>query len=240
MEEKRKIGFAPVFDEHSRVLILGSFPSVKSRQIEFYYGNKQNRFWRTICGYFGEEIPETVEGKKDFLSRRQIALWDMVVSCEIEGSADASVKNAEVADLNEVLRHAKIDKILLNGTLAYELFVRNYRDLAARDRMEPGFWWPISSNTALKSSVNRLGCPAVLPCLIQNQLSKNCEAPQSEDFSIDFGKGGRRRIEHTTSTHLTKDAEKTALRLVCFILGWYSTNLLRKLHKKYKKLRKRD
>ena len=129
MEEKRKIGFAPVFDEYSRVLILGSFPSVKSRQIDFYYGNKQNRFWRTICGYFGEEIPETVEGKKDFLSRRQIALWDMVVSCEIEGSADASVKNAEAADLNKVLRHAKIDKILLNGTLAYELFLKGYKDL---------------------------------------------------------------------------------------------------------------
>lgn len=128
--EDRKIGFAPVFDEHSRVLILGSFPSVKSRQIDFYYGNKQNRFWKTVCGYFGESIPETVEGKKDFLFRRQIALWDMVISCEIEGSSDASVKNAEVANLNEVLEKARIEKILLNGTLSYELFLKSYENLS--------------------------------------------------------------------------------------------------------------
>ena len=127
--EDRKIGFAPVFDEHSRVLILGSFPSVKSRQIDFYYGNKQNRFWKTVCGYFGESIPETVEGKKDFLFRRQIALWDMVISCEIEGSSDASVKNAEVANLNEVLEKARIEKILLNGTLSHELFLKHYENL---------------------------------------------------------------------------------------------------------------
>ncbi|MBQ8229557.1 MAG: DNA-deoxyinosine glycosylase [Clostridia bacterium] len=129
MTTDRKTGFAPVFDSESRVLILGSFPSVKSRQIEFYYGNKQNRFWGMLCGYFGEDIPETTDGKRDFLSRRKIALWDMVVACEINGSADASVKNAEVADLNEILCKAPIEKILLNGTLAYELFLRHYADI---------------------------------------------------------------------------------------------------------------
>ncbi len=123
---ERKIGFAPLFDENSKVLILGSFPSVKSRQIDFYYGNRQNRFWKTVCGYFGEEIPPTTEVKIDFLKRRNIALWDMVVSCEIEGSADDSVKNAEVANLNEVLSKAKIERILLNGSLAYELFIKSY------------------------------------------------------------------------------------------------------------------
>ena len=65
-DNKRKIGFAPVYDAESRVLILGSFPSVKSREIDFYYGNKQNRFWKFLCGYFKEEIPQTTEGKKDF------------------------------------------------------------------------------------------------------------------------------------------------------------------------------
>ena len=127
--ESRKIGFAPIFDENSLILILGSFPSVKSREIDFYYGHKQNRFWKMLCGYFNEEIPETVEGKKDFLKRRKIALWDMVVSCEIKGSADASVKNAETADLNVVLRRAHIQKILLNGTLSYELFLKSYANL---------------------------------------------------------------------------------------------------------------
>lgn len=125
----RKIGFDPVFDKDSRILILGSFPSVKSREIDFYYGHKQNRFWKMLCGYFNEEIPESVEGKKAFLKRRKIALWDMVVSCEIEGSADASVKNAETADLNVVLKSANIKKILLNGTLSYDLFVQSYENL---------------------------------------------------------------------------------------------------------------
>lgn len=129
MDTQRKVGFEPVFDEHSRVLILGSFPSVKSRQIDFYYGNKQNRFWGMICDYFHEPIPESVDGKKEFLLRNHVALWDMVTSCEIEGSADSSVKNAEIADLQRVLKHAKIEKILLNGTLSYDLFVKHYEAL---------------------------------------------------------------------------------------------------------------
>ncbi len=124
----QKMGFLPVFDKNSRVLILGSFPSVKSREIAFYYGNKQNRFWRTICGYFGEQIPETTQGKREFLQRRNIALWDMAVSCEIEGSADSSIKNVEIADLSEIFKRANIEKILLNGTLAYELFLSRYSD----------------------------------------------------------------------------------------------------------------
>ena len=118
-----------MFDKDSKLLILGSFPSVKSRKIDFYYGNKQNRFWRMLCGYFSEEIPESIEGKKDFLKRRNIALWDMVVSCEIQGSADATVKNAEIADLYFLLDNAKIEKILLNGTLAYNLFIEKYKDI---------------------------------------------------------------------------------------------------------------
>lgn len=120
------MGFPPVYDERSRVLILGSFPSVKSREISFYYGNKQNRFWKMICAFFKETIPETVDGKRDFLLRNKIALWDMATACEIEGSADASIKNAQIADLNEIFKSAKIEKILLNGTLAYDLFMQKY------------------------------------------------------------------------------------------------------------------
>lgn len=124
----RKNGFAPVFDKESKVLILGSFPSVKSRQIDFYYGNAQNRFWRTVCGYFNEEVPPTTEEKRAFLRRRKIALWDMAVSCEIQGSSDTSVKNVEIANLEIVLKNAKIEKILLNGKLAYDLFIRSHAD----------------------------------------------------------------------------------------------------------------
>lgn len=130
MSQKIKTGFSPVFDDNSRVLILGSFPSIKSREISFYYGNKQNKFWRTICGFFQEGVPESVEGKKDFLFRHGIALWDMAVSCEIEGSADASVKNARLADLEFIFSRCKIEKILLNGTLAYNLFCKKYANVS--------------------------------------------------------------------------------------------------------------
>ena len=152
MDTVRKIGFAPVFDKDSRVLILGSFPSVKSREIDFYYGHKQNRFWKMLCGYFKEAVPDTVKGKKEFLYRNKIALWDMVVSCEIQGSSDASVKNAVIADLNEVLCFANIEKILLNGTLSYELFEKEYEGLSipyekmpstspANPRYDEKIWW---------------------------------------------------------------------------------------------------
>lgn len=127
---ERKTGLGPVFDENSRILILGSFPSVKSRELRFYYGNKQNRFWKTVCGFFGEEIPESAEGKKAFVLRRRIALWDIVTECEIEGSADTSVKNASVADLSVIFRVAPIKKILLNGTLSYRLFIERYGNVS--------------------------------------------------------------------------------------------------------------
>ena len=154
MENERKIGFAPVYDSNSKVLILGSFPSVKSRKIDFYYGNKQNRFWKMLCGYFGETIPETVAEKKSFLLRRGIALWDMVVSCEIIGSADSTVKNPEIADLEIVLKNADIRKILLNGSLAYTLFTSQYANLGvpylkmpstspANPRYEQQVWWGV-------------------------------------------------------------------------------------------------
>ena len=135
--EQKKIGFAPVYNESSRLLILGSFPSVKSREIGFYYGNKQNRFWKTVCGFFGEEIPSTVEGKKEFLFRRRIALWDVATSCQIKGSSDASIKNAELADLSEILSKAKIDKILLNGALAFRLFTDQYAELSVPYKKMP-------------------------------------------------------------------------------------------------------
>lgn len=130
VSEKRESGFPPVFDRESRLLILGSFPSVKSRKIQFYYGNKQNRFWKTICGFFGEPVPEAIEEKKEFLFRRHIALWDMAAECEIEGSADSSVKEVVLADLDVIFRKARIEKILLNGALSYKLFLSRYADIA--------------------------------------------------------------------------------------------------------------
>lgn len=121
-----KYGFEPFYDENSVILILGSFPSVKSRQVEFYYGNNQNRFWKTVCGYFGEETPQTVEERKDFLKRRKIALWDIVTECEIVGSRDGTIKNFKVANIEKLLQNSKINYIILNGNKATEIFMHNY------------------------------------------------------------------------------------------------------------------
>lgn len=119
-------GFPPVYDSNSRVLILGSFPSVKSRETAFYYGNRQNRFWRTVCGFFGEEVPADNEGKRNFLLRRNIALWDVIIECEIEGSADASIRNEVVADIPSVLGNSGICAVICNGNKAYSLFAERF------------------------------------------------------------------------------------------------------------------
>lgn len=122
-------GFEPVYDKDSRILILGSFPSVKSRKTEFYYGNRQNRFWRVVCSHFGERVPETTEGKREFLLRRNIALWDVVTECEIIGSQDSTIKNFKVADINSLLQNSRVGFIILNGSKAFTVFENNYPDL---------------------------------------------------------------------------------------------------------------
>ena len=129
MDEVIKMGFEPIYNQDSKVLILGSFPSVKSREISFYYGNRQNRFWKMLFGVFGEEVERDVEGKKEFLLRKGIALWDIATSCRIEGSKDSTLSDATIADLTPILQTASLKKILLNGALAYELFCKRYSSL---------------------------------------------------------------------------------------------------------------
>ena len=128
-DNERKIGFAPVCFADSKILILGSFPSVKSRQVDFYYGNKQNRFWKMIFSIYGEQYQEGIEEKRAFLLRNGIALWDIATECQIEGSKDATLRNAKLADLSIILSKASIQKILLNGSLAYQLFETRYQDI---------------------------------------------------------------------------------------------------------------
>lgn len=122
-------GFEPVCDRASKLLILGSFPSVKSRNIEFYYGNRQNRFWRTLSAFFGSATPESVNEKREFLLKNKVALWDIVTECEIVGSKDATIKNYRVADLEKVLQNSEICYIILNGGRAFEIFSERYRGL---------------------------------------------------------------------------------------------------------------
>ncbi len=116
--------FPPLFDGHARILILGSFPSVKSREQNFFYGHPQNRFWRVTAAVFGSPVPETIEEKKAFLYRNRVALWDVIASCEITGSSDASIRNVTANDLTPILEGAPIGRIFTNGGTAHSLYMR--------------------------------------------------------------------------------------------------------------------
>ena len=117
----------PVWSADSRVLILGSFPSVKSREAMFFYGHPQNRFWRVVASVFGEPFPETVPERRAFLLQHRIAAWDVIASCEIDGSSDASIRNATVNDLRPILNGASIDRVFVNGRTAERLY-RKYAE----------------------------------------------------------------------------------------------------------------
>ncbi len=115
----------PIYDQNSKILILGSFPSKRSREENFFYGNPQNRFWRVLASVLGKEIPITIEEKTMFLLSNNIALWDVVASCDITGSADSSIKNVVANDLCEILSTADIKQIYVNGKTA-EKYYKKY------------------------------------------------------------------------------------------------------------------
>lgn len=123
----------PVYDQNSQILILGSFPSVKSREEMFFYGHPQNRFWKVISAVFGDDEPKTVEEKRNFLLSAKIALWDVIASCDIDGSSDSSIKNVVPNDLNRILNNAKIKKIFVNGKTAQRYYNKFVRDLIKRE-----------------------------------------------------------------------------------------------------------
>lgn len=112
----------PEWDEKSTILILGSFPSVKSRETAFFYGHPQNRFWRVLAGLWNEDIPNTIIKKKQFLKCHHIALWDVIGSCTIIGSQDSSIKDVIVNPIEKILEKAPIKRIYTNGAKAYELY----------------------------------------------------------------------------------------------------------------------
>lgn len=117
--------FGPVYNKNSKILILGSFPSVKSRELNFYYGHPQNRFWKLMSKIYNEEIGDEIDIKKQFLLKNNIALWDSLKSCEIKGSSDASITNVEINNIEELIKKSNISKIIFNGKTAYNLFVKN-------------------------------------------------------------------------------------------------------------------
>lgn len=114
--------FAPVYNRDSKVLILGTFPSVKSREQNFYYGHPQNRFWKVLAKLTGEPVPGSIDEKKSMLLKHQIAIWDVIASCDIIGSSDSSIKNVVPAEIPKLLKKSKISKIYANGDKAYRLY----------------------------------------------------------------------------------------------------------------------
>lgn len=116
--------FEPIYNGKSRILILGTFPSVKSRENAFYYGHPQNRFWKVLAGITGEKTPESVEEKKALLLKHQIAIWDVIHSCDIEGSSDSTIRNVVPNDISRIIRDSHIERIYGNGDKACRLYDR--------------------------------------------------------------------------------------------------------------------
>lgn len=114
--------FAPVYDKNSKLLILGSFPSVKSREISFYYGHPRNRFWTLLSALLKQPIPVSIEEKKNFLLSYHIALWDVIQSCEIKGSSDSSIKNVVPNNILSLIEQTSVTHIYANGSKAYSLY----------------------------------------------------------------------------------------------------------------------
>lgn len=116
--------FEPVYDKDSEILILGTLPSVKSRENNFYYGHKQNRFWKVLATLLKEPVPETIEEKKAMLLAHRIALWDVIQSCDIKGSSDSSIKNVQPTDIGMILEKTNVKQIYANGNKAGQLYKR--------------------------------------------------------------------------------------------------------------------
>ena len=125
-------GIAPIYDQNSRVLILGSFPSVRSRESSFFYGHPQNGFWPLMARLFHVEIPQTVEEKTLLLLHNHIALWDVIASCELEGSSDATIRNVTANDIRCILETAAITHIYANGHTAERLYQRHIYPLTGK------------------------------------------------------------------------------------------------------------
>ena len=125
--------FSPIYDKNSKILILGSFPSVKSREQKFFYGHPQNRFWKVISTVLESDVPQSVDEKKKLLLENGIALWDVIASCDITGSSDSSIKNVKVNDLSRIMEEADIGRIFINGRTAEKYFKKYTKAQINRD-----------------------------------------------------------------------------------------------------------
>ena len=144
--------FPALYNRDSRILILGSFPSVKSREQQFFYGHPQNRFWRVMAAVLACEIPQTIEEKKAMLLEHHVALWDSIASCSIEGSSDASIENVVPNDLTPIFSAAEIRQVFCNGKKSWEMYHRYIEPLNDR----PAVCLPSTSPANASWSAERL------------------------------------------------------------------------------------
>lgn len=114
----------PTYNKESMILILGSFPSVKSRENAYFYGHPQNRFWKVLANIYEDSLPETVKEKKEFLLKHHIAVYDVIQECDIIGSSDSSIENVIPSDILPLIRKSKIKTIYTNGSLASKLYIK--------------------------------------------------------------------------------------------------------------------
>ena len=153
----------PVFDAESRVLILGTMPSPKSREVQFYYGHPQNRFWRVLAAVLGEELPQSVPEKKAMLLRHRIALWDVLAECEITGASDSSIRNPVANDLSVILDHAPVQAVFTTGATAWKLYTRLQKPHTGIEAVRLPSTSP--ANCAVKMEALNEAYKAILPWL---------------------------------------------------------------------------
>ena len=144
--------FGPFWNPDSKVLILGSIPSQKSRKEGFYYAHPQNRFWKILSQIYQEETPKTLDEKKNFLTRHKIALWDVLESCDIQGSSDQSIQNAVPNDINQILTKTKIKAIFTTGNKAFQLY-RKYCESTTKQKAIP---LPSTSPANCKKGIEKI------------------------------------------------------------------------------------
>ena len=158
--------FEPIFDKNSEILVLGSFPSVKSRENNFYYAHPQNRFWKVVASVCSCPVPKTVEEKKNMLLSNKIAVWDVIKSCEITGSADSTIKSVIPNDLSEILSVADIKKIYANGKTAQSLYNKYIKKNTGVDIISLPSTSPANASYSLEKLIKEWK--------IINEYNRNC------------------------------------------------------------------
>ena len=148
--------FQPIFDKNSKILILGSFPSVVSRKFGFYYANPQNRFWRVLAGILNAPLPKSMDEKINFLLAYRIAIYDAAISCEIKGSSDAKMTAVTPANLEPIFKTANITQVYANGGKAYEICKKYLEDEISKATKNVVIKLPSTSPANAKFSIDKL------------------------------------------------------------------------------------